>query len=240
MLGLDDRGHGQTKAPADPRRLKNWDVFGADLEAYLEHLGKPVIAMGHSRGGVVSLMLAARRPDLIKALVLVDPTVLPLSWMWWWFLMKSVGLGHRIPIAARAAKRRFRWPDRRTLLESYRGKAVFRAWEDGFLEAYVREGIRENGRGQVELACHPRWESRCFAVCPHDVWKTIPRLKQPTLVVYGRSSDTFLPAAARRFQKVLPRARLIGLAGTGHFVPMEKPDETVAAVFDFLSDQDLL
>jgi hypothetical protein len=33
---------------------------------------------------------------------------------------------------------------------------------------------------------------------------------------------------------------LIGLDGTGHFVPMEKPDETAAAAFDFLSDQDLL
>ena len=52
VLGMDDRGHGTTTAPADPGRLKNWDVFVNDLERFFEHLDEPVIAMGHSRGAV--------------------------------------------------------------------------------------------------------------------------------------------------------------------------------------------
>jgi pimeloyl-ACP methyl ester carboxylesterase len=237
---MDDRGHGQSRAAADPRCLKNWNVFSDDLEDYLDHLGEPVIAMGHSRGGVVSLALALKRPDLIRALILIDPTILPFSWMWWWYLAKKFGLAGRVPIAARAAKRRLRWPDRQTLLDAYRRKAVFKGWADGFLEAYIDEGTRENGRGQIELACHPLWESRCFAVCPHDVWRRVPKLQQPTLVLYGRSSDTFLPAAVRRFQDALPRANMVGFNGTGHFVPMEMPDETTEAIFDFLKSQDML
>jgi pimeloyl-ACP methyl ester carboxylesterase len=33
--------------------------------------------MGHSRGATASLLLAGKRPDLIRALVLIDPTILP-------------------------------------------------------------------------------------------------------------------------------------------------------------------
>jgi pimeloyl-ACP methyl ester carboxylesterase len=79
VLGMDDRGHGRTRVSADPRNLKGWDVFVEDQEKFFEHLCEPVIAMGHSRGGVASLLLAVKRPDLIRALILLDPTILSLS-----------------------------------------------------------------------------------------------------------------------------------------------------------------
>lgn len=106
VLGMDDRGHGRTRAEADARKLRNWDIFAEDLERFFEHLGEPVIAMGHSRGAMVSLLVAVKRPDLVRALILIDPTILPLSWMWWWFLAKKTGLSRFVPIAVRATKRR--------------------------------------------------------------------------------------------------------------------------------------
>ena len=112
VYGLDDRGHGKTKAPANPRTLKNWNVFVADLEHFFESFNRPVIAMGHSRGATVSLLLAVKRPDLVQALVLVDPTILPYSWTWGWAAAKTLGLSKRIPIAATAAKRKNGWTDR--------------------------------------------------------------------------------------------------------------------------------
>ncbi len=51
VLGIDFRGHGRTVVPADPYRLKNWNIFYNDMERFLEHLGQPVIAIGHSLGG---------------------------------------------------------------------------------------------------------------------------------------------------------------------------------------------
>ena len=79
VVGMDDRGHGRTEADANPRKLKDWYLFAKDLERFVEHFGEPVIAMGHSRGAVASLLLAAKRPEMIRALVLIDPTILPFS-----------------------------------------------------------------------------------------------------------------------------------------------------------------
>jgi pimeloyl-ACP methyl ester carboxylesterase len=237
---MDDRGHGQTRAPADPQTLKNWDIFVGDLERFVESLGKPVIAMGHSRGATVSLMLAVKRPDLIRALVLIDPTILPFSWMWWWYLAKLTGLTRFVPIVAKAAKRKNVWPDRDSILQAYRGKAVFQSWLNGFLEAYIREGTVNSDDGKIRLSCHPSWESRCFAVCPHDIWRCIPRLQKPALVVYGAESDTFLRSAAKRFKANVPGAVLRRFKETGHFVPMEWPAETVEAIVDFLENEAIL
>ena len=234
VVGMDDRGHGKTRAPADPKTIKTWDIFADDLERFFERLAEPVIAMGHSRGGVSSLLLAVRRPDLVRALVLIDPTILPFSWMVPWFLAKKMGLAKFVPIAYRAARRRCVWPDRETLLSAYRSKLPFRAWKDGFLEAYVTDGIRETDKGMVELSCDPTWESRVFAACSHDVWQYIPRLQQPTLVLYGAESDTFLTPAVRRFKTQVPAATFERFEKTSHFVPMERPDETADAILTFL------
>ncbi len=234
ILGMDDRGHGRTCVPADPDRLTGWNVFADDLELFFDHLEKPVIAMGHSRGAAVSLMLAIRRPDLIRALVLIDPTILPFAWMWWWYLAKKSGLARWMPIVATAAKRRSVWPDQESILRSYRQKTVFRTWRDGFLEAYIADGTAKALPGGVRLCCEPAWESKCFAVCPHDIWRYVPQLTQPVLVLYGANSDTFLGPAVRRFRSRVPHARFKCFEKCGHFVPMEQPGATAEAILDFL------
>ncbi len=240
VMGMDDRGHGKTRAPADPKKIKTWDIFADDLERFFEHLGEPVIAMGHSLGGVASLLVAVRRPDLVRALVLIDPTILPFSWTGPWYLAKKTGLAKFIPIAYRAARRRRIWPDRETLLTAYRSKLPFRIWKDGFLEAYVAEGTQETNSGMIELSCDPTWESRVFAACSHDVWRYIPRLQQPTLVLYGAESDTFLAPAVKRFKAKVPFATFGRFEETSHFVPMERPDETADAILSFLKDHKII
>lgn len=240
MIGMDDRGHGKTEAPANPRRLKNWDIFVEDLQLFFDHFKKPVIAIGHSRGATVSLLLAIKRPELISALVLIDPTILPYSWMWWWYLAKKTGVAKRIPIVATAARRKYIWPNRETILNAYRHKGVFQSWKDGFLEAYIAEGTEDSDQGGVKLSCEPAWESKCFAVCPHDVWRYIPKLQQPTLILYGAKSDTFLPAAVKRFELNVPHAAFHCFENTGHFVPMERPNQSAETILTFLKSMAIL
>lgn len=240
VLGMDDRGHGRTTAEADPRNLKSWDVFAQDQEQFFKHLKEPVIAIGHSRGAVASLLLAVKRPDIIRALILIDPTILPFSWMWWWYLAKKTGFAKRVPIAARAARRNPFWPDTETILNTYSAKHPFRSWGRGFLEGYIADGTTLSDNGGIRLCCTPEWESRCFSVCSHDIWRYIPQIQQPTLVLYGSESDTFLAPAVKRFQTKVPHAIIGRFDRTSHFVPMERPDDTVEAIFTFLQEKGLL
>jgi len=235
IVGIDDRGHGNTTAPANTRTLKNWEIFVDDLDFFLSSFQEPVIAIGHSRGAVVSMLLALRRPELVRALVLIDPTILPLPVMWLVYLAKQTGLNRYIPIVARAAKRNGLWPDQKTLLETYQTKGMFKTWQKGFLEAYIEDGTQETDDGRVRLSCEPAWESKCFSVYPHDLWRYIPAIEQPTLVLYGEHSDTFLKSAAKRFQSKVPHAQVRCFKNTSHFVPMEKPRETARAIHSFVA-----
>jgi pimeloyl-ACP methyl ester carboxylesterase len=154
--------------------------------------------------------------------------------MWWWYLAKKTGAARFVPIAYRAARRRRVWPDRETIRRSYQRKEAMKRWDAAFLKAYVEEGTTETADGPITWRCDPAWEARCFSTCPHDVWQFVPRVRCPTLVIYGRESDTFLPAAADRFRRKLPSAQLVGMENTSHFVPMERPEETVMTILEFL------
>lgn len=78
-LGLDLPGHGQT-LPFPASALKSWDIFYDSLERYLERLDGPAVIIGHSMGGTVGLVAATRRPELVAALVLIEPGVMPPCW----------------------------------------------------------------------------------------------------------------------------------------------------------------
>jgi pimeloyl-ACP methyl ester carboxylesterase len=71
VIALDHRGHGRSSAPAGSYRPQ---VLADDAAALLRHLeAGPAVVVGHSMGTVVSSALAVRHPELVRALVLVDP-----------------------------------------------------------------------------------------------------------------------------------------------------------------------
>ncbi len=73
---------------------------------------------------------------------------------------------------------------------------------------------------------------------PVDIWRCVSKVKVPTLVLYGQQSTTFLPSVMKKLRSSLPGASINGFANTGHSVPMERNNETVGAIFDFLKQND--
>src|SRR3712207_5569775 len=73
LLDLPNHGHSPWTD-----RVDYLDMAGL-VAAELEHLGEPVTLVGHSMGGKVAMQLALRRPELLRALVVVDvaPTAYP-------------------------------------------------------------------------------------------------------------------------------------------------------------------
>lgn len=71
VIAVDNRGHGRSSVPESG--YDHLD-FAADLAGVLDHLDSgPVVAVGHSLGGVIASTLAIERPDLVQAVVTIDP-----------------------------------------------------------------------------------------------------------------------------------------------------------------------
>jgi pimeloyl-ACP methyl ester carboxylesterase len=220
-----------------PESAPDWHPLADDLIQGLDGLGLSkggIVGVGHSMGGVLTLWAAVRRPDLFRAVVLIDPVMLPPAWLWTVRLLRWLGLRRRLPLVRGALRRRRTWPSRQACYEHYRGKSLFAAWPDASLRAYVEAGTRERADGGVELAYPPEWEAHIFATTPTDVWRAVPRLRTPALVIRGQGSDTFRPESQARMAGLVPQARFVVIPGAGHLVPMERPVETGAAIRDFL------
>ena len=71
VLSVDMRGHGDSSKPPGPYTP---EAVGEDLIALCDHLGaEQVTLIGHSRGGWQAAFLAARWPQRVRELILVDP-----------------------------------------------------------------------------------------------------------------------------------------------------------------------
>ncbi len=224
-----------------------WDLFADDLTAFLEaRSSAPAVAVGHSLGGAVSVIAAARRPDLFSAVVCIDPVIVPPWLSVVWRLACSLGLSDGFRLSRMALKRRTHWESREQVLETYGGKYPFDRWAPGVLEDYLADGLREandsvHPAGGVELAYSTAWEAKVFSTYASGLWKeSISRLTMPILVVRGEKSDTFLPAAFARMRRVLPHGRFIEVEGADHFLPMTHPEKTARLVLDFLGDLKLV
>jgi pimeloyl-ACP methyl ester carboxylesterase len=64
--------HHEDDAPSDPLAQVSLADYAADLEAFLDELGTPAILVGHSMGGLLAQMLAAKKK--VHALVLLAPS----------------------------------------------------------------------------------------------------------------------------------------------------------------------
>jgi pimeloyl-ACP methyl ester carboxylesterase len=221
----------------DPRAISTWRPLARDLVRSLEGLSRPgIVGLGHSLGGVLTLWAAIDRPDLFAALVLVDPVILPPLWLWMLRLLRLLGLHHRQPLVQGALRRRRTWPHRQACFDHYRAKGLFARWSDAALWDYVQAGTRPVAAGGVELSYPPEWEARIYATTPTGIWRDVPRLRLPTLVLRGQHSGTFVPRARDRLARLLPAAHVATIPGAGHLLPMERPAATAAAIARFLDN----
>ncbi len=220
---------------SQPQSAPDWHVMADDLIAGLDQLGQHgIIGVGHSMGGVYTMWAAVRRPELFRAIVLLDPVILPPAYLVVIHLMGKCRLQRYIPLVQTALRRRSSWPSQEACITSYRDKSFFARWPDESLRAYVEAGTRARADGQVELVYPPAWEAQIFATPPVDAWQDVPRLPERTLVVRGEQSNTFRRACHRHMARLAPHVRLQVVSGAGHLLPMERPVETARLIRSFL------
>ena len=233
ILAVDQRGHGASRLPAEPDKIKSWKPFRDDLLALLSALdGPPPVLSGHSMGGTVSLLAAAAKPGAVSGLVLFDPVVFTRWAMLASRLPGGAGALKASPLAAGAAKRRSVFDSVEAVFAAYKGRGAFKTWSDIMLADYVAAGVRERPDGKVELACAPAMEAAIFAHHAHNPWAAAARIKTPLAIFRAERGSTCRIGAGQAFFAGNRRARLTTVPDTSHFLPMERPDIVRDALLD--------
>jgi len=216
----------------DPRWpvTSNWPHLRDQLIAFIEaEAGQPALLVGHSLGGMLSVMAASRRPDLARGVLLLDSPVIGGWRAHSLHMAKLTGLMPRITPARITRVRRQHWPSRATAREHFAAKSVFARWDPRVLDDYVTHGVVRDGR-QWSLAFDREVEARIYETLPHHLGRLLARhpLRCPLAFIGGRQSVEARQAGVALTHR-LAGNRFEWTAGT-HLFPMEHPDEAAALV----------
>jgi pimeloyl-ACP methyl ester carboxylesterase len=188
-------------------------------------------------GGCVALLVAGKRPDLVKGLVLVDPVILTRRYYFIKhmlpFLAPIIGGGNQM--ARQARKRRAEFPSMEAARDSYKGKGAFKSWREPFLDDYLMDGLKrvdENPYGSEDqrwrLTCDPAWEAATFNAQRNQPWGALSRVKKlnmPVVILRPEIAPVMTDKVADMILAKYPNLVLKDRPNTSHFHPMEAPYE---------------
>ena len=207
---------------------------------YLEQSGRgPVHLFGNSMGGVVSILVANRRPDLVRTLTLISPAVPDLR-------PRRMGTDPLLSVAllpgtAGLIGRRIR----RYPAQVRAGAVIKLCFADpsrvppnrlaeAAEEIQLRDGM---GWSTDALLRSLRGLVRTYlATGSRSLWARMATITAPTLVVWGDRDQLVDATLAPRVARTIPGARLIVLDNVGHVAQLEDPVTTARAALALLEE----
>ena len=208
----DLRGAGGSSRPEPPYL---WSLIVEDIVTLVEGEGwSDLVMVGHSVGGSTCVEVAERLPDVVSAVVLTEA---PLSSPG----PRREGASDLVEISE---KRRGQWDSREQAAAYLRARSPYKAWDEEAWAGFVQTGFRDNAEG-AELSC-PGWvEASTFREAgDSQAWEKLARLQCPVWVHRG-NGDTGMPSTTSpEVAERIPNARDIVVDGSGHFLPLERPE----------------
>ena len=219
VLALDFPGHGKSGWPR-PARYDMNDFLQAVI-GFLNALGRsPVHLAGHSLGGKIAMLVAAKYPRRVQSLVIVDvtPSVSPYARA---LLRQVAARPSRRFGSAEAAARAFRLMPSETVAEPRR------------LRALALRSVRHCGHGRWSIGPDPEFFAR-FAV--RKMWSSLGRIRCPTLILRAAESTVLDRQTGQEMQQRLCCGVLREIAHSHHHLIVERPTKVAKAIGDFLKE----
>jgi pimeloyl-ACP methyl ester carboxylesterase len=194
--------------------------------------GRPVHLVGNSLGGLVSVLVASRRPDLVASLTLISPAMpvyrVPTDFSRALLLLLVPGvpslaarrIGGITPEQSVRAMVRMCFGDPSSVPPERLEQAVEEMRERSE-QPWADRALVGSMRGLI---------TSYLKVGAANAWRAARSLTVPTLVIWGARDRLVDPALAPRLAAVVPDSRLLVLDGVGHVAMLEAPEVTARAV----------
>ncbi|WP_242912488.1 alpha/beta fold hydrolase [Brevundimonas pishanensis] len=226
VLAIDVRGRGKSQYAIDPMTYVP-ATYAADVVDLLEQKSiERAIFLGTSMGGLITMALAALKPQAIAAAVLNDvgPEVAP------------EGLARIAAYTGKSVSIN-NWDDAAEYARNI-NEVAFPHYDQSDWEAFARRIFREDEHGVPALAYDPDISAPIRAAgsgaLVPDLWPLYRVLtERPTLIVRGGTSDLLSTTIAGRMITEGKNTKLIEVPDIGHAPMLDEP-EAAEAILDFV------
>lgn len=220
----------------DPRYpvTNNWPHIVQELADFVRPLveksGQKAWLVGHSLGGILSTMCAARHPELVRGVVLLDSPVIGGWKATALGAAKVSGIVGNISPGKISQRRTQNWPSEQAAYDSFKSKRVFALWEDEVLRDYISHGTHTREDGMRHLCFDRAVETQIYNTLPDNLPSLLRRkpLQCPAAFIGGLQSEE-LKRTGTELTAKFTKNRMSWIDGT-HLFPMEKPLATAALV----------
>ena len=201
------------------------------VDQLVNSIRQPTFGVGHSLGGYLNYLAAVRRPELFRAIVLLDAPIIGPFRGRMLGAVKRLGIVDRVTPAGATRDRRSSWESRDEARAHFRTRKLFDKFAPECLDDYVQHGLVED-QGRLRLKIDPLIESQIYRTIPHDMRRGLPALRVPAGFIGGADSD------------VVRRVRLAGMRPKfimrkvpgGHLFPFERPREAARSIARLLEE----
>ncbi len=222
VIAIDLPGFGESDRPSPADFRYSAAGYMETVVGVLDVLGlERASLLGHSLGAGVALHTAARQPDRVERLIVLDPLVYDFP----------------LPVEGRV------------LLTPYLGPALMKTvYTRGVLRHYLTRYLYHHPALVAEELVDYLWERlnrpggfdaahACLRLCadPSTIGSSLRAVRAPSLIIWGEGDRLFASSHAARLQGELPGSLLHVLPDCGHAPAEERPDEVLRLVLPFLA-----
>ncbi|MDH5558049.1 MAG: 3-oxoadipate enol-lactonase [Alphaproteobacteria bacterium] len=215
MLRYDKRGHGLSQATPAPYAM---DDHVGDLIGLLDHLKlNSVVVCGLSVGGLIAQGLAARQPERMRAMILMDTAA-------------KIGTADM-------------WNERMGAIE----QGGIEALADPIMERWLSAGFRAEKpeetllwRNMLTRTPRDGYLGTCAAIRDVDLTTSTKNIVMPVLGIGGSEDGSTPPDVVRGTIDLIAGGRFELVEGAGHLPCVEDPDKVASLITEFLKENGIV
>jgi len=204
----------------------NWfDLSNEVLESAAKH-GEKVVGIGHSFGGILTILAAVKDPGLFHNIILLDPPLFSPLKNKLIKLLRILKLEDKFLPYGKSKKRRDKFNSKSEALSVFKDNVLFKQFHPEVLSDYVKYGLIENEFG-AELIIPVKKELAIF----HNSLTSYPEsiFKLSGTMIYAVKKPIVYKSDLRWIKKKLTKFKIIPFPGT-HFFPLTHPYSTALMI----------
>lgn len=228
VIAVDHIGCGLSDKPSRGQYPYTLASRRDDLVGLIDHLDlRNITLLAHDWGGAIGLAASVERVDRMSAIILLNTAAFPPPYM-----PKRIGI-LRTPVLGSIAMRGF---------NAFAGPAVTMAMSKQRMSPTVAAGLLHPYRSWHDRVAIDSFVKDIPMSTTHPTYAVLEQLERdltklshlPKRLIWGMKDWCFRPECLERFIKHWPEADIVRLNDVGHYVIEDSPEETLAAIAEFV------